>query len=99
MDGGMVFTREEKWKEMKLGLLFAANDCVQLQDKRGIINQSLYVCHLGGHTEFLDKWANYTQHYKHKIFIGDGAKWLSSWSASSATEAGPWKRCSTPVMR
>jgi hypothetical protein len=79
MDGSMVFTREEKWKEMKVGRLFAAKDCIQIQEKRSIVSQSLYLCHLGTHKEFFDKWENYTATYKNKIFIADGAKWLWNW--------------------
>ena len=87
MDGSMVFTREEKWKEMKVGRLFAAKDCVQIQKNRSIVSQSLYLCHFGTHNEFFDKWENYTAPYKHKIFIADGAKWLWNWVEDTYPES------------
>lgn len=77
-DGGMVFTREG-WKEMKVGRIFGGSSCVSVQSNRNQILQSLYVCHFGGHKEFLEKWESYTEPYKHKIFIADGAIWIWNW--------------------
>ena len=77
-DGGMVFTRQG-WKEMKVGRIFGGNSCVQVQPNRSKILQSMYVCHFGGHTEFLEKWEAYTEPYKHKVFIADGAPWIWNW--------------------
>lgn len=78
-DGSMVFTREEGWKEMKVGRIFNESSCISIQESRNQITQSLYVCHLGGHKEFLDKWESYTEPYKNKICIADGAKWIWNW--------------------
>jgi hypothetical protein len=55
MDGAMVFTREEGWKQMKTGRIFAARDVVGIQPKRNAITRSLYVSHLGGHKSFTGK--------------------------------------------
>jgi hypothetical protein len=77
-DGGMVFTREG-WKEMKVGRIFSDGSCVLIQPNRSQILQSLYLCHFGGHKEFLEKWEAYTEPYKHKIFIADGATWIWNW--------------------
>jgi hypothetical protein len=41
--------------------------------------QSLYLCHLGNHKAFLDKWESYTEGYRNKICIADGAKWIWNW--------------------
>jgi hypothetical protein len=78
-DGCMLFSREEGWKEMKVGRLFNGQSCVQVQQNRKEIMQSQYVCHFGGHKEFLAKWECYTESYKHKVFIADGAKWIWNW--------------------
>lgn len=78
-DGSMVFTREEGWKEMKVGRIFNQSSCTAIQENRNQIMQSLYVCHLGGHTEFLKKWESYTEPYQNKICIADGAKWIWNW--------------------
>ena len=79
-DGSMVFTREEAWKEMKVGRIFTESSCVAIQEDRRKILQSQYVCHLGGHKEFLAKWESYTETYRNKICIADGAKWIWNWA-------------------
>jgi hypothetical protein len=79
MDGSMVFTREEGWKEMKVGRLFNQSTCTPIQQHRNAIVQSLYVCHLGEHKAFLNKWESYTQAYPNKVCIADGAKWIWNW--------------------
>ena len=79
-DGGMVFTRDgDGWKEMKVGRIFSSSSCVSVQPKRNQILQSFYVCHFGGHKEFLEKWKAYTEPYKNKVFIADGAVWIWNW--------------------
>lgn len=79
-DGSMVFTREEGWKEMKVGRIFTESSCVAIQEDRREILQSQYVCHLGGHKEFLAKWESHTEAYNNKICIADGAKWIWNWA-------------------
>lgn len=75
-DGSMLFTREEGWKEIKVGRVFTESSCVNIQEGRNQIFQSLYVCHLGDHKSFLEKWESYVDSYPNKIFIADGAKWI-----------------------
>lgn len=82
-DGSMVFTREEGWKEMKVGRIFNQSCCTAIQENRNHIMQSLYVCHLGGHRAFLNKWESYTEPYQNKICIADGAKWIWNWVEDS----------------
>jgi len=79
MDGSMVYTREEEWKEMKVGRIFSGSDCVPIQKKRNQIIQSMYVCHLGNHKDFFAKFEAYIRLYKNKVCIADGAKWLWNW--------------------
>ena len=79
-DGSMLFMRKEKWKEVKVGRVFTESACVAIQDGRREILQSQYVCHLGGHTEFLEKWEAHTESYRNKICIADGAKWIWNWA-------------------
>jgi hypothetical protein len=76
VDGSMLFTREKGWTEIKVGRVFTESSCVSIQDKRNKILQSQYVCHLGGHTEFLEKWESYIEPYRTQVFIADGAKWI-----------------------
>ena len=79
MDRSMYLTREEKWKEMKLGRIFKATDNFEISKKRGLVTKSEYVCHLGAHTDFLDKLGVYTESLKNLVFINDGARWIWDW--------------------
>lgn len=87
VDGSMLFTREEKWKEIKVGRLFCASDRVAIQPKRTELAKSQYVCHFGGHEAFLEKMDRYLEPYQHKILIADGAKWIWNWAEDSHSDA------------
>lgn len=80
LDGGMILTREESWKELKLGRIFSSKEPVQLNKERGHIPRSQYIGHLGNHHDFLNKMEYYTDGIKKKIFIADGAKWIWKWA-------------------
>ncbi len=51
-DGSMIFTREDDWKEVKVGRIFKSSDCIHADAKRGWISNSQYVAHLGGCKQF-----------------------------------------------
>jgi hypothetical protein len=78
-DGSMVYTREEEWKEMKVGRIYSENSRVCVQESRTEVMDSLYVCTLGNNKDFLRKFEPYVEPYKHKVFIADGAKWIWNW--------------------
>jgi hypothetical protein len=86
-DGSMVYTREEGWKELKLGRVFAAADHVKIQEARSAITNSLYVAHLGEHETFTRKMEAYIDRYKNKVCIADGAKWIWGWIENTYPEA------------
>jgi hypothetical protein len=79
MDGSMVYTREDGWKEMKVGRIYSEDSRVFIQEKRTEVIGSLYVCTLGNNKEFFKKLEPYIDPYKHKVFIADGAKWIWNW--------------------
>ena len=80
-DGAMYLTREEKWKEAKLGRVFSdKNHIEEISKNRGIICQSKYVAHLGSHKEFLGKLEYYLDPLKELVIIADGAKWIWNWA-------------------
>jgi hypothetical protein len=79
MDGSMVYTREEAWKEMKLGRIYSEKSRVAVQENRTDVVNSLYVCTLGNNKMFFKKFDPYVEPYKHKVFIADGAKWIWNW--------------------
>ncbi len=76
MDGSMVFTREEKWKEMKLGRIFHQSDHLEISPKRTEIIKSIFVSHLGSVDQFFPKLERHLVFYRNLTFIGDGAKWI-----------------------
>ena len=82
-DGGMVFTREDGWKEMKLARLFPAKALMSENGQRNFIKESTYVAHLGGHTPFCRKLETHTDGLKQMVWICDGAAWLWKWIGSS----------------
>jgi len=79
VDGSMVFTREEKWKEIKLGRIFTDNSLHRVHQNRTTINESLYISHLGKHDRFTDKMEPYLDKHKNLVFVCDGAKWIWNW--------------------
>jgi hypothetical protein len=85
-DGSMIYTREEGWKEIKVGRIFQQQDIVKIQEDRRQITRSLYVCHLGEHKEFLGKMEHYIERYRNKICVADGAKWIWNWADDTYPE-------------
>ena len=79
MDGSMVFTREEEWKEMKVGRIYSESARVPVQEDRTEVMNSLYVCTFGTNKEFFKKFEPYVEPYRRKVFIADGAKWIWNW--------------------
>ena len=75
MDGSMVFVREQGWRELKLGRVFAESSCYKAK-KPGVISASHYVTHLGGHEDFLAKFDQTLSHKSDLIAVGDGARWI-----------------------
>jgi hypothetical protein len=79
LDGGMIFTREEKWKEMKVARFFDKQNHVTISKDRNYIGHSIYVAHLGNHLDFLKKAEHYLDRKGNVIFIADGARWIWRW--------------------
>jgi hypothetical protein len=87
MDGGMVLTREDDWKEMKLARIFSAHDHIETGKSKDCIMQSQYVAHLGGHQGFFRKVERHTDTLPNMIWIADGAKWIWEWVKESYPQA------------
>jgi hypothetical protein len=87
VDGSMLYTREEGWKEMKLGRLFNEDKRVELSPGRSSVIQSQYICHFGSHDAFTAKMELYADLYPQKVFIADGAKWIWKWVSDTYPEA------------
>jgi hypothetical protein len=87
MDGGMVHIRDEGWKELKVGCVFALQQQPTRDKHTGEIIDlahavaNTYVAHLGGPTVFGDLlWAEARQrrwmHARETVVLGDGASWI-----------------------
>lgn len=87
MDGGMVHIREEGWKELKVGCVFAIRQQPTRDKHTGEIVDlahavaNTYVAHLGGPGVFGDQlWAEARRRHwmqaRETIVLGDGAAWI-----------------------
>ena len=83
VDGSMLLTREEKWKEVKLGRVFKHSSILPQSKDRQWIRKSEYVAHLGVHTEFEQKMSPILDEYsalnERLVFVNDGAVWIHNW--------------------
>lgn len=87
IDGSMLLTREEGWKEDKLGRIFKAEDNFQINKDRNLISESIYVSHLGSHLEFTEKLEYQLDEINNLAIIADGAKWIWKWADSTYPNA------------
>lgn len=101
-DGSMIFTREEGWKEVKVGRIFKSSDCLATgaTTERGWIKASEYEAYLGGHSQFTRRFENkldcYSSLGERLIFITDGAVWMRNWITDTyprATQILDWYHC------
>ena len=79
VDGSMYYTREEDWKEIKLGRIYKHEDLMEVSKDRCELLSSDYVAHLGSSKDFLPKREYYIENIKNKVFIADGARWIWNW--------------------
>ena len=79
VDGSMYLTREEGWKEIKLGRIFKDRNRARPSKDRGELIGSTYVAHLGRSKDFLPKMEYYIENLDNKVFIADGATWIWNW--------------------
>jgi hypothetical protein len=90
-DGSMLLTREEGWKEVKVGRFFKSSDCIHADGKAGWISNSQYVAHLSNSKEFTKTMDDLIESYGkigHRlIFISDGAVWIKNWIADAFPDA------------
>ncbi len=82
-DGSMLLTREEGWKEVKVGRMFKSSDCIHADQKAGWISNSQYVAHLGNNKDFTKSMDDLIESYgksgNQLLFVSDGAIWIKNW--------------------
>ena len=86
-DGSMILTREEGWKEIKLGRLFKACSREAVSEKRFRITESVYTAHVGGCKEFVAKWEKEIPMHGKLVLLADGAPWFWDWANESYPQA------------
>lgn len=87
VDGSMIFTRDEGWKEVKLGRVFLSSKIIPLTQKRSEIIESVYVSHMGSVHDFFPKLERHLMTYSNKVIIGDGASWIWNWAEDNYPNA------------
>jgi hypothetical protein len=91
VDGSMISTREEGWKEVKLGRMFRSSDCLNPNTTSSYLRQSQYVAHLGSSKDFCKKMEQVIDSYGHLkdrlIFLTDGATWIKNWIEDSYSDS------------
>ena len=75
----MVLTREDAWKELKLGRVFTAESVLPENEERNFIRSSSYVAHFGECEAFLNKLSLLTDSLPNMVWIADGARWIWHW--------------------
>jgi hypothetical protein len=90
-DGSMLLTREEGWKEVKVGRFFKSSDCIHADAKPGWISNSQYVALLGNSKDFtkiMDDLIESFGNLKNRlIFLSDGATWIKNWMEDAFPQA------------
>ena len=83
LDGSMLQTRYDGWKEVKLGRVFKSGDCIDTNGESSWIRHSQYLAHLGDCKIFTgqleDLLGSYGNLGERLVFINDGATWIRQW--------------------
>lgn len=91
LDGSMVFTKEEGWKEVKVARLFKEKDCKQVEGKPNYIRHSQYLAQLTDSKTFTEQLDILVDKYKLQpeqlIFVSDGAPWIKNYAADAYEKA------------
>jgi len=90
-DGSMILTREEGWKEVKLGRTFRSDSILDKRSEGNKIKESNYVAHLGHFTDFCERMNKTLQEARQLgprlVFVCDGALWIKNWMQEMYPEA------------
>ncbi|HRO46920.1 hypothetical protein [Agriterribacter sp.] len=62
-DGSMLLTRDEGWKEVKVGRMFTSGSCIDPNGKSGWIRHCQYVAHLGNSKDFTQQMDSFIESY------------------------------------
>lgn len=90
-DGSMIFTRDDDWKEVKVGRIFKSSDCIDPNGNASWIRHSQYLAYLGNSKFFTNKMEGLIESYgsikQRLVFISDGAIWIRNWIEDAFPDA------------
>jgi Uncharacterised protein family (UPF0236) len=90
-DGSMLLTRDEGWKEVKVGRMFTSGSCIDPNGNSSWIRHSQYVAHLGNSKGFTKQMDTLIESYgrlgRRLVFIADGGIWIRNWIEDAFPEA------------
>ena len=90
-DGSFIYSREDGWKEVKVGRFFKSSDCAKGDEKRGWIGNSQYMAHLSDHQTFIGHADKLIESFgplgNRLVCICDGATWIRNWIEDSYPNA------------
>jgi Uncharacterised protein family (UPF0236) len=90
-DGSMILTRDEGWKEVKVGRMFTSDSCIDPNGNSSWIRHSQYVAHLGRHKDFTNYMDILIESYgrlgERLVFIADGGTWIKNWIEDAYPQA------------
>lgn len=90
-DGSMLLTRDEGWKEVKVGRMFTSGSCIDPNGNASWIRHSQYVAHLGNSRDFTKQMDTLIESYgrlgRRLVFIADGGVWIKNWIEDAFPEA------------
>ena len=90
-DGSMIQTRDDGWKEVKVGRMFTSGSCIDPNGNASWIRHSQYVAHLGNSKDFTRQMDTLIESYgrlgKRLVFISDGGTWIKNWIEDAFPEA------------
>lgn len=90
-DGSMLQTRDDGWKEVKVGRMFTSGSCIDPNGKQSWIRHSQYVAHFGNSRVFTAHMDHLIESYgdlgNRLVFISDGGTWIKNWIADAFPQA------------
>lgn len=91
VDGSMIFTRDEQWKEVKVGRVFKSSDCIDPNGEASWIKHSQYLAYLGNSKSFTSKMEGVIESFgavkERLVFLSDGAVWIRNWMEDAFPQA------------
>ncbi len=63
----VIFTRDDEWKEVKVGRIFKSSDCIDPNGKASWIKHSQYLAYLGNSQSFTEKMDGLIESFSRNI--------------------------------